>query len=201
VLAGTPGDTKPLYRLTGFEHMGDFKDRCRAASMALEFAERIAPLADWPTAGQWKPTRELGQRMHQIGLDVTGLTDRHLAEVQAARKALPKRMLEAFLALARAVPDPGEGADPEIHLRPLINAVAEAFPQAVESDFDRMIDKLRTNLVKGIPVLDRTFEAMVRKQVEAIATEILEEEVSAGKSVREVDPDTGEMVYRRVSAE
>jgi hypothetical protein len=106
VFAGTPanhaGETKPLYRITGFDHMADFKDRCRAASIAMQFAERIAPLADWANAGQWTVTKELGQRIHQIGLDVTGLTDAQLAEVDAARKVLPQRMLEAFLALARA---------------------------------------------------------------------------------------------------
>jgi hypothetical protein len=194
VSAGTPttpaGAVKPLYRLTGFEHRDDLEDRCCAAVMVIEFAERIVPLADWPNAGQWDATAELGRRIHQIGLDVTGLTEAQLAEVNAPRKALPEQMQQGFLALARAAPDPGDGADPAI-LRPLILAVAEQFPQALESDFDRMVEKLLRKdcqkLVESIPLLQRTCQEMFRREVgdrdRALTVEISDEGIACTKAV------------------
>lgn len=63
ILAGDPLRKGKFGRLTEFDD----------AEAAMTFCERIAPLADWPHAGEWAaPPAGLDEQLHQIALEVTG---------------------------------------------------------------------------------------------------------------------------------
>ena len=92
VLAGTP--STGLYRITGYSQTVDsLKERCRLAGLTIEFAERIAPLADWQTAASWRASKELGEKIQRILLAVMGTTKVEYAQ-HLDQQA--EQMLEVF---------------------------------------------------------------------------------------------------------
>jgi hypothetical protein len=61
IFAGDP--LRKVGRLTEFDD----------ADAAITFCERVAPLADWPQAGDWSASPAgLDEQVHQIALDVAG---------------------------------------------------------------------------------------------------------------------------------
>jgi hypothetical protein len=153
ILAGTG---KPLYRITEYnQNNASLKERCYALGLAMNFAEGIAPLADWPNAGQWTATKELGQQIKEIGYKVLNMTE---AEYKKFLNRRAEEMVQTFVATAKAAPDPGEGADPDELMKSLLVAVQERFPGATEQDSERMLAKLhRRKWLKSmkLPIMER----------------------------------------------
>jgi hypothetical protein len=111
------------------------------------------------------------------------------------RNDLARKMARAFLAAGPLGPaDPEEGAE---LVRRMLRTVKRQFPEATLADGDAMIREVVRLRDKG-PSWERLGRAAVCVILEELATEVLEQEVKEGKSAREIDPQTGETVYRRV---
>ena len=68
ILAGEPNAGEPLVRITQFDD----------ADAAMDFCDRIAPLAEWHKAPEWLSTGcspELGRQMHEIAVELTRRTN------------------------------------------------------------------------------------------------------------------------------
>ena len=112
------------------------------------------------------------------------------------KRLLAQRMARVFLAAGPLGPGlQGENAGALV--RPMIETVSRQFPEATISDFEAMLKAIGGMKDRG-PSWQRVAHAALFACLEQLATEVLEQEVRDGKSVREVDRASGEVFYRRL---
>jgi hypothetical protein len=114
--------------------------------------------------------------------------------------SLPQRMLEVFLTsgpLGAGGRGPGaEGEAFSTLSKPMIRAVKRHFPEATEADFMAMLDLL-VRSKKPWLASERVGRAAVRAILKEMADKLMTDE----GFVRDVDPGTGEVIYRRKRGE
>ena len=113
------------------------------------------------------------------------------------RSELARRMAQTLFTSGPLGPGlPGESA--EALVKPMLEAVIRQFPDSTTADFEAMIEELARVTDHG-PSWQRLSRALLYQYVEKLTVEMLEEQVRQGKAVREIDPETGEAVYRWIA--
>jgi hypothetical protein len=116
---------------------------------------------------------------------------------KTSRKQLAQAMLQTFWTSGPL--GPGEcGENIERLVAPMLLAVRRQFPEATADDWNAMFREMARGRIPPGPSYPRLGEAALYAYLERMVTKCLEAKIREGKLVREIDPETGEAVYRSV---